>query len=177
MGESTDDGIVQICHVVENLDEAVARWIANFGAGPFFVQRHLRVPIAYRGTPSELDIHVALGQSGELQIELIEIASTIPSVYRDVYPNGGGGFHHVAMFVDDFQARLAAYEREGCPIGAVGEFNGSGFAYVDTRSKVGFFTELYEESEGMRSFYANIMAAAQGWNGENPVRPLSDVVP
>jgi len=177
MGKRSAEGIVQVCHVVEDLDDAIARWIENFGAGPFFVQRNLRVPIVYRGSPSHIDIDVALGQSGELQVELIKIASMIPSVYRDVFPNGGGGFHHVAMFVPDFQDRLAAYEREGCPIGATGEFNGSGFAYVDTRSKVGFFTELYEEGEGMRKFYANIAGAAIGWSGESPVRPFEDVLP
>jgi hypothetical protein len=170
-------GIVQNCYIVENLDEAVDHWVDVFGAGPFYVERHLRVPVEYRGTPSELDIHVALGQAGDLQIELIEIASDIPSVYRDVYPNGGAGFHHVAVFVDDFQGEIDALIAKGAEMGAIGQFGGAGFAYIDTRSTVGFFTELYEESEGMRRFYRNIAAGAVDWDGKDRQRPLADVAP
>ena len=172
-------GIVQICHVVEDLDAAITQWVAEFNAGPFFVQQHLLVPVDYRGAPGMIDINVALGQCGAVQVELIEVASEDPSVYRDMFPDGkpagGSGFHHVAIFVDDFEQALADYRAGGCEIGAVGQFNGAGFAYVDTRARVGFFTELYEESPFMRKFYKNIAAAAMGWDGSNPQRPLADV--
>lgn len=181
MNQRRGDGIVQICHVVEALDPAIDLWVDNFGAGPFFVHRHLQVPVEYRGSPGLIDIHVALGQCGALQVELIEVASADPSVYRDMFPDGvppgGSGFHHVAIFVDNFQEALDTYRRGGCEIGARGEFNGGGFAYVDTRPKLGFFTELYEENEGMRRFYKNIADAAVGWDGGNPRRPLADVAP
>lgn len=169
-------GIVQICHIVEDLDRAVDHWVETFGAGPFFAQRNLDIPVVYRGTPSFLDMHCALGQCGAVQMELVQIAGNEPSVYRDMYPNGGSGFHHVAMFVDDLQKEIDAYAVAGCGLAARGDLNGCGFAYIDTRPSVGFFTELYEECAFMRDFYRNIADAAAGWDGVRRIRPFSDVL-
>ena len=168
-------GIVQICHIVEDLDQAVDHWVETFGAGPFFGQRNLDIPVMHRGTPSFLYSHVALGQCGMLQMELVQIVGNEPTVYRDMYPDGGSGFHHVAMFVDDLQKEIDAYAAAGSELGALGEFNGCGFAYVDTRKSVGFFTELYEECAFMRGFYRKIADAAAGWDGTRRMRSFEEV--
>lgn len=172
-----DNAVVQICFVVPDLEVAMQSWKDMAGAGPFFVQKDLRVPVNYRGTPSFLEIHVGLGQIGSIQLELIELTSDIPSVYRDMFPAPKtGGFHHVAVFVNDIDQEIAALEAKGHSLGARGDFAGTPFAYMDTRSATGAFTELYQDAEGMHSFYANIAEAARGWDGDRLVRPMSDVL-
>ncbi|SCW33751.1 Glyoxalase/Bleomycin resistance protein/Dioxygenase superfamily protein [Sphingobium faniae] len=172
-----DNAVVQICFIVPDLDVAMQSWKDMVGAGPFFVEKNLSVPVNYRGTPSFLEIHVGLGQIGSIQLELIELTSDIPSVYRDMFPEPkAGGFHHVAVFVEDIEREIAALEAQGHSMGARGEFAGTPFAYMDTRSKTGAFTELYQYADGMQSFYGNIAAAARGWDGDRLVRPMSDVL-
>lgn len=166
------NGIVQICHIVSNVDAAVDEWINTLGAGPFFCERNLTVPVKYHGKDTHIDIHVALGNCGDLQIELIEIASDIPSIYREVYPDGGTGFHHVAVFADDYDAHLKSLQAGGGIIAAEGVFNGDRFAYVDTRSTVGFYTEVYENGPGLQLMYRNIAEAARNWDGKDPKRSL-----
>lgn len=169
--------VVQICFIVDDLDIAMKMWTDTIGAGPFFAEKELRVAVDYRGTPSFLEINVGLGQIGAIQLELIEVVGDRPSVYRDMFPEPGtGGFHHVAVFVKDIDKEIADLVSAGHSLGARGYFAGTPFAYMDTRSTTGFFTELYQDDEGMRAFYDKVAQAARGWDGSDPVRPLSDVL-
>jgi catechol 2,3-dioxygenase-like lactoylglutathione lyase family enzyme len=172
-----DNAVVQICFIVDDLDVAMKSWTDMLGAGPFFAQKDLRVPVDYRGTRSFLEINVGLGQIGAIQLELIEVTGTCPSVYLDMFPEPkSGGFHHVAVFVKDIDKEIAEMEAAGHSLGARGDFAGTPFAYMDTRSANGMFTELYQDDEGMHVFYDKIADAARGWDGSRPVRPLSEVL-
>lgn len=177
MAPKVDGRIVQACYIVDDLDRAVEAWVETLGAGPFFVQKNLNnVAVEYRGKPSFLDIHVALGQAGPIQIELIEVVGKHPSVYTDVFPDGGTGFHHFAIFVNDIEAEVKAYVDSGATLGCRGLFAGTPFAYIDTRRQIGFFTEVYQDAPGMREMYRKIAAAADNWDRADRVRPLADVV-
>lgn len=171
-----DGKIAQICFVVDDVEAAVMHWVNTLGAGPFFVQNGFSgLPITYRGTPSFLEMDVALGQAGALQIELIKPRGTAPSVFTDMYPQGGSGFHHVALFVDDFDAQLETFLADGHSIGTLGAMMESRFAYVDTRSTVGFFTEIYEDTDFMRGLHRLVANAAKDWDGTHPIRSLADI--
>lgn len=173
-----DGKIFQNCYVVDDLDAAMDHWITTIGAGPFFVKRKLdNLDIAYRGEPSGIDIDFALGQAGPIHIELIQDNSKNPTVYNDMYPKGsGGGFHHVGMLAKDFDAAVAAYEAAGFPRGMIGMFGSTPFAYMDTRASVGFFAEFHQDTPEIRSLFDRVAAAADGWNGERPVRPMEEVL-
>lgn len=172
-----DGYIYQNCYVVDNLDEAIKHWIGTIGAGPFFVQRNLdNLTIEYRGKPSIIDINLAIGQAGPIHIELIEVNCSNPTVYTDMYPKGSGGFHHVGMLAKDFDAAVKAYEDAGYPAGMTGVFGKTPFAYMDTRSSVGFFTEFHEDTPEIRGMFDRIAQAAIGWNGDRPVRPIDEVL-
>jgi hypothetical protein len=172
-----DGKIVQMCFVVDDVDAAANHWFRTLGAGPFFVQTALTgIKVDYRGTPSFLDMDVAIGQSGTMQIELIKPRGTAPNVYTDMYPDGGTGFHHVAMFVEEFDRQVEAYVAAHHSVGCRGEFLGSAFAYMDTRSSCGFFTELYADTNFMRGLYAKVAAAAKDWDRSRPIRSLADVI-
>lgn len=125
------DGVIyQNAYVVDDLDKAIDYWVTNVGAGPFFVKRRLdNLELEYRGKKSTIDIDLALGQAGAVQIELIKVYSTNPTVYTDMYPKGsGGGFHHVGMFAKDFDAAIKAYQKRGFDIGMKGMFGSTPFA-------------------------------------------------
>ena len=169
------DGVIyQNAYIVDDLDKAIDYWVTNVGAGPFFVKRRLdTLELEYRGKKSTIDIDLALGQAGAVQIELIKVYSTNPTVYTDMYPKGsGGGFHHVGMFAKDFDAAIKAYQKRGFDIGMKGVFGSTPFAYMDARSEMGFFLEFSEDTAEIRSIYKMVADAAIGWDRKEKTRPL-----
>ena len=49
------------------------------------------------------------------------------------------------------------------------------FAYIDTSAAIGCMVELLEEDGPMRAAFAGIAGAAEGWNGERPLRAIEEL--
>ena len=69
--------IRQIGYVVTDLDRAIASWV-ELGVGPWLVIRGLPMRALYRGEPCETTLSLALSNSGELQVELIQQQDDTP---------------------------------------------------------------------------------------------------
>lgn len=165
--------IVQNAYVVDDLGWSIDVWIDNLGAGPFFVKPKLQLTVKYRGQDTPLDIDIALGQVGSVQIELIKINRTQDNVYSDTYPDGVTcGFHHVAIFPGDVDAAIAAYEGRGYPVAMDLMFGPTRVVYMDTRTDMGCMTEFYEDTPDIRSLYKKVADAAVNWDGSDRSRPL-----
>ena len=93
--------IRQIAFVVRSLDRTLRYWTETLGVGPFFVFRNMSPEdFRYRGEPSPAPrLSVALGNSGDLQVELIEQHDDRPSAYRDFLAAGREGFQHVSSWL------------------------------------------------------------------------------
>src|SRR5512143_2122046 len=123
-------------YVVRDIEQALHHWTTVLGVGPFFYFE--RAPItefAYRGVTSPLEVSIALGNSGDLQIELIQQRNDAPSMYRDFLAAGREGLQHVAYWTNDFEADLARCLDAGFVVGQAGVAGGSNgrFVYFDTR--------------------------------------------
>lgn len=166
--------IFQNSYVVPDLDAALKHWTENLGVGPFYLYSHMNLgETTYRGAPSELDASLALAKAGNVQIELIEQHSDTPSAYRDLFPKGSpGGFHHVAVWADDFDAAVAQYEALGYEAATTGGSPdiGGRFAYMDTSKDLGIMVEVVERSKDIDDFIDMIADAAKDWDGSDPVR-------
>ena len=130
--------------------------------GPFVLVDHIElVDVVYRGAPAEFDHTSAYGQWGALMVELVQDHGDGPSAVRDMYPPGESGLHHVAFFVDDLADTLRWLTAEGYDI-AMSARTASGleFHFVDARPTHGHFFELYEATDRLRSFYAEVAARA-----------------
>jgi hypothetical protein len=46
------------------------------------------------------------------------------------------------------------------------------FNFVDARSLMGHFIEIYEPDERLSSFYSMVREASLAWDGKTPVRKL-----
>src|SRR5512140_1548304 len=93
------DVIKQIAYVVDDLDTAIEDWVRLAHAGPFFRIDDVQVEgVRYRGVPADAKLSIALGNSGGVQIELIQQRDGGPSIYRE----RRGGVHHLAMLARDF---------------------------------------------------------------------------
>jgi hypothetical protein len=121
----------------------------DLGYGPWLLLENVRVPLITRkGVPTKFRHTSALCQAGPVQIELAMPHDDEPSVFKDIYPMGTpGGFHHTAMFVEDFPARSAPTSGAGFPCVQLYELpGGKSSCFIDTRPANGHMLELLEES-------------------------------
>ena len=103
-------GFMQVCWLVPDLEAAIDTWATTAGVGPFFWfdgvpfedGRHRGVPAEY--PPST----AAIAYSGDVQIELVCQENDAPGVFRDVFPLGEHGLHHLARICHDYEAERDA---------------------------------------------------------------------
>ena len=155
--------VVQSAWVVTDLWESLARLSRDLGYGPWLLLKDIHVPLVlHQGEPTHFRHTSALCQAGGVQLELAMPHDDLPSAFRDMYPRGSSGFHHTAMFVDDFAAAVTAYESTGYQLIQHHHLPGgreSGF--IDTRAANGHMLELLEDSPGLRRLYAAVAALGE----------------
>jgi hypothetical protein len=170
----------QIAWVVDDLDKAIQQWQQTAQIGPFFVGTHVGAiftEATHRGSPAEIDISCAIAQAGGVQIELIKQHGSAPSPYRDVYAEGESGLHHICSFVDDVDAECRNYQEHGFEVVMNAVVAGqTPVAYIDTRPMIGCMTELMGRQGLAVQMFAATAAAADGWDGTDPVRDLSTLM-
>lgn len=164
--------IFQYAYFVDDLEASAAHWARTVDAGPFFVTAHHRADaFTYRGTPVEADVSYAFGYAGGCQIQLIAQHDDLPSIYRDSYPDGQFGFHHVAVLVDDYPAERQRLLDQGFEMACELHANDIDACYFDTRAVTGCFTELHIRTDRIVATFARWKQAHDEWDGTGlPIR-------
>jgi hypothetical protein len=169
--------IRQAGYVVNDIEHAMDYWSRELGIGPWFYNP--KVPIVnyrYRGKAHEPHNSVALANSGPLQMELIQTRNDAPSMYRDFLKAGHTGLQHVAYWTENYDTDLARLEAQGFKAVMSGEVGARGrFVYFDTEYHPGTVIELSEVAGPKGKMFDLIRAAAEGWDGSDPVRPFPDL--
>ncbi len=164
--------IRQIGYVVDDLDRAMASWLA-LGVGPWFVIRVLPMGATYRGEPCETTLSVAWSNSGELQIELIQQQDDTPSIFTEFLTTRGAGYHQLAYWTTDFEDTMRNIEKAGWPVvWSGGEGYGVRFAYVEPVGAPAAIIEISELTEATAANAMFIHDAAAEWDGNDPIRDL-----
>jgi hypothetical protein len=163
-------------YVVPDLDAAIEGWL-GIGVGPWIVYPHIPIDgFTYRGTPGELDVSIALANSGPLQIELIEQRDSSPSLYRDfLESNPAGGLQHLGYWVDDYEEVHRRCVDLGWTIGHEGSITGGRFAYFDTEFHGGTVMEIAAVDKKRRAGFARIEQMADEWNGLDQPKRVIDL--
>lgn len=165
---------VQLAYHVPDPAAAAERYAREFGWGPFFLLEHIPLSRSlYRGSEAAFDHTSAYGQAGDVMVELITQHNDGPSALRDLYARHESGLHHVAYFVPDLPAALAAFTARGHEIALDARTTtGTEFAMVDLVPALGHMIELYEHADALAKFYAYVQRKSEGWDGREPVRRL-----
>src|SRR4051812_37979869 len=101
----------QVGYVVRDIEQSMQQWV-RLGVGPWFYKEDVvSTEYRYYGQPSALPkLSIALANSGELQIELIQQRDDVPTLYRDTLQRNGEVAQHVAYWTrdrfDEFSAHL-----------------------------------------------------------------------
>jgi catechol 2,3-dioxygenase-like lactoylglutathione lyase family enzyme len=158
-------------YVVKDIESAMRYWIEVMGVGPFFYfERMPAHEFYYRGQASPIELSIALANSGNLQIELIQQHNEAPSMYLDFLRKGHEGLHHVAYWTENFDADLARLKSTGYEIGQHGGVSDGRFAYFLAENHPGSVIELSEISGRKGKFFKRIAEAAGVWDGSEPIR-------
>jgi hypothetical protein len=168
--------IVQNCYVVRDLEEGCARFHRLYGIGPFVGGPTMKLTDhVYRGRRAPaIELRAAFAQAGDMNIELVELVSSAPNAFRDMFPGRTEGFHHVAMFCDDFVAACDHFVGMGCALASEAcLLPGIRVGFIDARAAIGHMIELYPESEIIRGVFRQIRDAAGVWDGKNLIIPMS----
>lgn len=164
--------LTQIGIVVRDIEAAMQHWSTVCGVGPWFYADRLPVTMfSYRGERHDgIHISVALGNSGDTQLELIQQRCDTPSMYRDFLAAGHEGMQHWSSWPEDYDARLAAALANGYEIGQQGDSARGRFVYLWNEGHPGTVIEMAHMTPERRRIFDAIRAAAIGWDGRDPVR-------
>ncbi len=162
-------------YVVRDVRAAMDHWINVMGVGPWFYFDPVKIDyFRYRGAPANLEMSVALANSGDLQIELIQQRNDAPSMYKEFLGSGREGLQHVAYWTTDYQALYDRALSLGYKVGHEGQIGGEQgrFAYFDTESHPGTVIEISDISGPKGKFFEFVRQAAIGWDGSEPIRQM-----
>jgi len=166
--------IAQIAYVVDDLEQAMSKWLNSKMTGPFFVieQVVFHEPV-YRGNAGEIDLDIALGYTGNMCVELIRQKCDRPSVYQELMQRQGGGFHHWGVIAKDYEKEMADYEQKGIELAFDSSIDGTRFAYYDTVAELGGMIELFEPTKPFLELFEFLAGTAENWDGKDPIRSFS----
>ena len=162
----------QMGYVVRDIEAAMHHWVEVCGVGPwFYVDRLPLTAFTYRGARHD-DIHVsvALANSGDVQLELIQQRCDTPSMYRDFLADGREGLQHWSSWPEDYDARHRLALAGGYQVGQEGDSPRGRFVYFAAEGHPGTVIEMAHLTPARRRIFDQIRAAAVGWDGRDPVR-------
>ena len=160
-------------YVVRDIHAAMDHWLEVIAVGPwFYIDRVETDYFRHRGLESEVEMSIALANSGELQIELIQQRNDAPSMYKEFLDAGREGLQHLAYWTTDYQTLYDRAGALGYRVGHEGRIGGEQgrFAYFDTEAHPGTVIEISDISGGKGRFFEHIRKAAAGWDGSDPIR-------
>jgi Glyoxalase/Bleomycin resistance protein/Dioxygenase superfamily len=166
--------IAQIGYVVEDIHASMDEWVRH-GVGPWFYIDNVATDFfRYHGSDSDMKMSVAIANSGDIQIELIQPRNDAPSVYKDFLDSGRHGAQHIAYWSTSFQELYDAALAAGYTVAQEGSIGGEQgrFAYLDTEFDQGTMIEISDVSGPKGQMFAYVRDVAASWDGTDPVRVL-----
>lgn len=166
--------IRQIGYVVRDVEAEMAHWADLFGIGPwFYVENVTFESFEYRGTAQKPNVSIALTNSADMQIELIQQRCNTPSSYKAFLDQGRTGQQHVAYWPDDYDAALRSMLEAGYEVDQAGEITAPGrFAYMVHPNAPDRIIEISETSGPKGKFFQYIANKAANWDGTDPIKRM-----
>ncbi|MCC8108030.1 MAG: VOC family protein [Planctomycetes bacterium] len=136
--EMKDGQIVQIAHLVHDLDKTVERYWNDLKMGPWDCYTYSPKNVqnsTYRGKPSDHVYRIAVCWTGPMQIEIIQ-PLTGRSIYDEFLETKGEGIHHYKLYYKDCEKAVKDYEARGYKVIQSGAIGDDVFYYLDSEDKL-----------------------------------------
>jgi hypothetical protein len=164
----------QLGYVVHEIEAAMRHWVEDVGVGPFFYFEKVGMrDYRYRGVEYQIELSIALANSGDMQIELIQQRNDVPSLYLDRLRDHGEVLHHISAWSTDYERdrqRIVEAGHEPVQEARIGANRLAYFSAGQEPRSTAF--ELYDVSGKAGAFNERVRAAARAWDGADPIRRL-----
>ena len=168
--------IMQLGYVVDNLEQAVEQWHARTGVGPFYMMDAIGMDnYRYRGVSMPVEMRLAFGYWGSVQVEFIQPIGDGETFYHHALRDGANQLNHYATIVDNIETLLDERALHDKVIHEAVMPSGLRFVYLEHYFPGGQHLELIEAQPSTVQAFGAMQAIAANWNGERPLRPMSDV--
>jgi len=161
----------QVGIVVRDIEKAMRHWVEVCGIGPWFYAEQLPLTeFRYKGRVYDIRMSVALANSGDVQLELIQQRCDSPSHYRDFLAAGHEGMQHWSSWPVNYDDILKRALSTGYSVGQQGDSARGRFVYLWNEGHPGTVIEMAHMTEARRRIFDAIRAAAIDWDGSDPIR-------
>lgn len=139
--------LTQVGLYVKDMEKAIRQYEELFGIGPWLVQEGDTVSCVHRGCEVKVKGRMAMGYSGKIQFELIQILEG-NNLYLETLGGLEEGIHHLGFAVNNLEERLQACREAGIEVLQRGKLKKLGmtidYAYLDTLDQVGVILEFIQ---------------------------------
>lgn len=139
--------LAQVGIYVNDMDKSIERFENVFGIGPWLVLEGDTDYCLDRGCEAVVKGRIAMGYTGGIQLELINILEG-SNLYLDTLGGLDEGLHHLGFAVHNLEERLASCRAAGIEILQRGTLKQLGmtidYAYLDTVDEVGVILEFIQ---------------------------------
>jgi methylmalonyl-CoA/ethylmalonyl-CoA epimerase len=163
-------------YVVDDIEATVSRLIDQLGAGPFFLVENVPLEnVLSRGEPAKLSHHSAFGCCGSGAIELMEIIGSAPERVTERFSAPRPAIHHVAYVVSPAEVAEVrrSLEQRGLREYLSAELGETHNTFHDGSASLGHDIEIHDDVPGLRDFFEMVRGGAEGWDGSEPLRPVT----
>ena len=161
----------QVGIVVRDIDKAMRHWVEVCGIGPWFYAEQLPMDqFRYKGRPYDIKVSIALANSGDVQLELIQQRCDSPSLYRDFLAAGHEGMQHWSSWPVNYHEIRERALKSGWQIGQEGDTPRGPFIYFLNEGHPGTVVEMAEATPTRMRIFDQVREAAIGWDGKDPIR-------
>lgn len=158
--------------VVRDIEAAMRHWVDVCGVGPWFYAERLPLTsFSYRGHRHDgIHVSVALANSGDVQLELIQQRCDTPSMYRDFLAAGHEGLQHWSSWPEDYDDLYQRALANGYVVGQEGDSARGRFCYFADEGHPGTVIEMAHLTPARHRIFDQIREAAMRWDGADPIR-------
>jgi hypothetical protein len=150
-----------------------------FGSGPFFLGRDRQLKVTSEsGGEVDIRVDVAVGQWGDLMVELVRQTSPEPTILTKTgSDNRPFVMHHLCMHVPDLDLAISRAGELGFSVAMTCQRQEGGrIIFLDTMKTLGHFVELCERTGDIAFLYDSVRRASELAGEETPgVRDLSEL--
>ena len=133
----------QLGFVYKDIEKQARIFETLFNVPKFAILPETTEFVKYRGKDEEVNNKLAISRQFNTQIELIQPISG-DSLYNEFIDKRREGLHHISFFVENIEAYIEYFEKQGLEMIYYGSIGKQVYAYFDTEETLGMFLEIQE---------------------------------